>query len=393
MSASTHPSVGESAASLGSVWLPSVAVPSNPPSRTGREPSIPTVQSDCISTYVEQFSQDDLLQFATGRNLTGKLATQLPLLRVPLPKIVRWMESHRNSLPGNPIWNVFELPNNPWAQTGDLIVDAETMDAHSMPHLVESLRQEPACLLKLDWVYESAHWKNFVQELEKAGAQVFREKQFDVGIIDVSGDWNTYVESLGKAHRKSIRRSTRKLQQIGEIQLERLTRFSSREELEIALRQAFEISHRGWKGQQGTSVLSQRGMFEFYLDIAWNLSQENQFELQFLRVGDQRVAFEYGYRDDGIYYSHKVGYDVDYAKYSPGQLLMFLQLEHFFMGDEITLIDTIGVVSDATRKWKPRLQPRYRYLIGTRGLPREWVRVLKSWKPRLKRWMRRDVPE
>ena len=349
---------------------------------------VPTVHLDCVSHFVEQFASDDCLQFATGRNQAGQMAALLPLVRMPA-----FSYKNKNEKPWfsfgqkeNRVWNVLELPNNPWIQTGDLMVDPQLYDAQTLTNLTDSLLQEPPCLLKLDWIYESKYWQELMNALERAGCQVFRQQTFDVGLIDTRGDWESYLAGLSKIHRKGMRRNLRKLEEIGETSLERQSHFASRGALLESLQEAFAIEHRGWKGEQGTSVNSQAGMLEFYTDIAWILAQRNQFELQFLRVGDRRVAFEFGYRAAGTYYSHKVGYEPEFAKYGPGQALMYLQLQEWFANDEIRRVDTIGVLSEATRKWRPTVRPRYRYWVGTRGLPREWVRAIKTWKPRLKQW-------
>ena len=44
-------------------------------------------------------------------------------------------------------------------------------------------------------------------------------------------------------------------------------------------------------------------------------------EVQFLKLEDRAIAFEIGFRSHGTYYSYKIGFDPEFSKFSPGQII------------------------------------------------------------------------
>ena len=63
------------------------------------------------------------------------------------------------------------------------------------------------------------------------------------------------------------------------------------------------------------------------------------------------IAFEYGWSERGVYYTPKVGFDDDYSRFSPGQLLRYFVLEDAFLRADRRAIDYLGPISEATAKW------------------------------------------
>ncbi len=46
-------------------------------------------------------------------------------------------------------------------------------------------------------------------------------------------------------------------------------------------------------------------------------------EVQFLKLDDRAIAFEIGFRSHGTYYSCKIGFDPEFSKFSPGQIITY----------------------------------------------------------------------
>ena len=59
-------------------------------------------------------------------------------------------------------------------------------------------------------------------------------------------------------------------------------------------------------------------------------SENGWLRLSFLRVGEQAVAFQYGFEAGGTYYFLKGGYDPEYRRFAPGKLLLRALLERAF---------------------------------------------------------------
>jgi hypothetical protein len=137
--------------------------------------------------------------------------------------------------------------------------------------------------------------------------------------------------------------------------------------LERLLDVGWQVEDRSWKGPAGTSVLKSPGSREYFLDQARELAQRGELQLSFLRLGGQPIAFEYGYRAGGVYFSHKVGYDAEFRDLAPGQLLMMLLLERDHLDPTMRLTNCMGVLTEAVAKWCTRGRPIGRLVVGTGG--------------------------
>ena len=145
----------------------------------------------------------------------------------------------------------------------------------------------------------------------------------------------------------------------------------------------------GWKGEQLSSLNSHPAIRDFYVKTLQGLAEQGMLEDQFLKLDDRAIAFEIGFRSHGTYYSCKIGFDPEFSKCSPGQIITYFQLQHWFLSDEIQRVDTVGELSEATSKWCDETIRRYRYVIatqiGSRAVLTIWGRV----KPALKRLLKR----
>ena len=140
-------------------------------------------------------------------------------------------------------------------------------------------------------------------------------------------------------------------------------------EVEDWLRRGFEVEHRGWKGRAGTSVLAAPGVFPFFVAQARQLAEWRQLELYFLEADGRCVAFAYGMHAKGVYHSCKIGYDPEYAAYSPGQLLRCQMLERFYASQQCRRLDCQGPLTEAHAAWRPDT-----YAVGRLAVaPGHWL--------------------
>lgn len=296
---------------------------------------------------------------------------------------------------GRSLFTTKSLPNNCWMKAGDLLQEgssrklSESEQAFLYGGIAEEFCDQKSQILEFSWVHQNERWQLLMEELRRRSCYVQREVMFESAFIDINDSWDQYEKSLSKSHRKSIRKCWKNLEKSGKVEFVRSNQFQSKETLKQNLNQAFQIAHRGWKGDAGTSVLSHPGMIEFFTDVGWELALENQFELLLLKVDDRPIAFEVGYKAGRVFYSHKIGYDQKYKQFGPGQLLLHRQLEMWYQNQEIDYIDTMGIVSEATMKWKPRLVPVARYLVANHGPAKVWATAKGQLKPWVKKLLRR----
>ena len=101
-------------------------------------------------------------------------------------------------------------------------------------------------------------------------------------------------------------------------------------------------------------------------------------DLWLLKLDGKTIAFEYCHFAKGVCLSHKISFDPNWERFSPGRLLRYFQLQQYHDDPTCRELDTLGVLCEAKAKWITR---RYRcsrlYLAVGRGLP-SWT--IAGWK-------------
>lgn len=245
------------------------------------------------------------------------------------------------------------LPANEWVSGGDLLVDPTADVDAAIDLLAAAVRNLPWPLLWLDEApLETTRWQSLHWAFGRAAAATLATVQYRVAQIDVGDDWESYRRSWSRKHRQNMASAERRLGGRGDVRLATLCDLAP-QEVEVWLRRGFEVEHRGWKGRAGSSVLAAPGIYPFFAAQARQLAEWRQLELNFLEAGGRPIAFAYGMAAKGVYHSCKIGYDPEYADYSPGQLLRCRMLERFYASGECRRLDCQGPLSAAHAAWRP----------------------------------------
>ncbi len=284
----------------------------------------------------------------------------------------------------------FRLASNPWMQCADLLVDRHLASEETFDQLAFQISGLPASFLFLEGLVETPGVVQLIAALRREGCEVLRQPNFETGLVRIQDSWDEYLASLSKNHRKHMRRSLRRLQQLGPVEFERFHRFDDDWELEQLLGQALAMEDRSWKGCEGSSLIANEDCRQFYIACCRELAAAGMLEIQFLKVGQLRVAFEIGCTAKSTWHSHKVSFDPDFAEFSPGQLLLYLQLKHWHESRDVATVDTMGVLSPAVARWCNESRMRYRYRVAIGGpLSRCMLRGFRRVQPWAGRLLRR----
>ncbi len=252
---------------------------------------------------------------------------------------------------------VTSLARNSWSYAGELLLDVGH-DAHAACRmLADRCRNMRTPLLRFEDVpYKSAHWQMFFSVMSHHQISCRRSDTFSIGTVNIGSDWEVYKANCSKNHRKKMGRMLRRLESVGAVDFHQY-RDLRPDQVTPLLRCGFEMENQGWKGDAGTSALGSRGMFEFYLNQAKSLAADGCLCLSFLSCGGQPIAFEYGWIAKGTYFSPKVAYNPEFAKYSPGHLLLWKMFERFHADPGVKRVDFFGPTTDATSHWSTGSYP------------------------------------
>jgi CelD/BcsL family acetyltransferase involved in cellulose biosynthesis len=334
----------------------------------------PAARAQVIALWVDCFHPGVRFR-ALAVEQNGKLVAALPLFGRPRLKGLVPCGS---------------LPGSCWGGGEMLLVDSDCDRDAVMSKIVGALGRLPWPILSLGLVSpESPRWSGFVAAAERAGLSTSIQTEDRIGQIAIQHDWPAYLARLKGDHRRSKMRYARKLAEAGggtlEIGIPR-----SPDEIEPLLHRAFEVEDRSWKGEQGSSVLKQPGVFEYYCREARLLAEYGHVELAFLQHRGQTIAANYGWTAKGVYYTVKLGYDQTFARYGPGQLMIMALLERLHADRGTRLVDFIGPLRSFHADWATSSYPVGRLIVATPHLlGGSMFRALVQWKPRVKRFQQR----
>jgi len=108
--------------------------------------------------------------------------------------------------------------------------------------------------------------------------------------------------------------------------------------------QAFEtflaLEKASWKGAQGTALLSDSRDAAFVRNLLQQLAARQNASVALLRVNGEAVAAQVLMYCGATAYTWKTAFDANYAKYSPGTLLIDRVTDELFAGSDVDAINS-----------------------------------------------------
>ncbi|MGL5114706.1 MAG: GNAT family N-acetyltransferase, partial [Beijerinckiaceae bacterium] len=159
--------------------------------------------------------------------------------------------------------------------------------------------------------------------------------------------------SLSSSMRKRLRSKRRSLEEMGAL---RFTVHSDPATLQEAFRSFMAVEASGWKGENGTALLTRPQDARYVEAVLRALAQHDRAFVATLDAGARTMAAGLFLRDGGEVFFWKTAYDGALAKLSPGVIFDQFVTEHLFAQDWFRLLDTAtdDSVDPATLIWRER---------------------------------------
>ncbi|HEX8792803.1 MAG TPA: GNAT family N-acetyltransferase [Polyangiaceae bacterium] len=185
-------------------------------------------------------------------------------------------------------------------------------DASALPTVWRGIRESRGWdALELRSVPADSPLATTLPELARAdGCAVHLVETHRAPWFDVDG----IEERLHRRFRGDMRRLER---QLGGVELERVSCFDR-----AALADLFRLEAAAWKGAAGTAIACDPKLVRFYTALVRVFARQRRLTLAFLRAQGKRVAAQLALEDGATYYLLKVGYDPEFSRFGPGQILV-----------------------------------------------------------------------
>jgi len=158
-------------------------------------------------------------------------------------------------------------------------------------------------------------------------------------------------DHISSKFRNNLRRARKRLSELGECTF---ATAESAPALEQAFSEFIDVEASGWKSQRGgrRAIKLHAEQVAFYLNLLRRFSGEGGCHIHLLKLDDKPIAANFVIRAGDTLYSLKSGYDEEYRKMAPGQLLREYVINRYSADSSVKYFDMITDY-DWLRQWRP----------------------------------------
>ena len=202
------------------------------------------------------------------------------------------------------------------------IVAADASAARSMAR--ELFRDAPAQVSLTGLDPEGTSFKVCKDAAEEAGFRVITRPHLLSPYAGMEYGWNEYKRNLHSHLLRNLRRGRKQLEEKGQLVVEIVSGGAA---LDARLEEAMQVEASGWKGTLGTAILSRPHTLQFYREMVQWAAEHGVLRLYLLRHAGRVLTMCLTLQQHGVCYMLKGGYDEEFKRYSPGNILTEALLE------------------------------------------------------------------
>ncbi|WP_424630857.1 GNAT family N-acetyltransferase [Bradyrhizobium sp. SYSU BS000235] len=137
--------------------------------------------------------------------------------------------------------------------------------------------------------------------------------------------------------RKKLRQDWNRLSALGKLEV---VNERSGDAARAAFEQFLDLERRSWKGAEGTAILCDDHDAQFTRKLIGDLADDGNASVALLRLDDRPIAAQVVMYCGTTAYTWKIAFDSEFAKYSPGSLLVDKLPEQLFSSSNVQVIDS-----------------------------------------------------
>ena len=207
-------------------------------------------------------------------------------------------------------------------------------------------------------------------------------------VLEVNGtDWETYYETrLSSKQRALHRRRIRQLEKLGTLET---TIARTREELEPALEEAFELHSLRWEGRPDRSDFGTEAGRQFHREATAAIAERDVPRIVTLRLDGRAIAFAYYFALEGAMHCYRLAFDTELQRFSPGLVNRYDTLEYAFR-EGASRIEFLGGLERYKVELTDRIEPLHEGLGLTDSVAGKVVVSARLNGVRLRRFAKRS---
>jgi CelD/BcsL family acetyltransferase involved in cellulose biosynthesis len=172
--------------------------------------------------------------------------------------------------------------------------------------------------------------------------------------IALDDGWTEPMQKFTPRRRSDLRRMQRLADSLGSVQYEVTT--PGAEQVGPLLKEAFRVEAASWKGRTGTALADDMDARHFFTLYATDAAAQGMLRICFLRIDGRAVAMQLAAECHHRFWLLKIGYDEQYARCSPGSLLMLHTLAYAARRG-LKSYELLGTDEPWTQAWSTTVRP------------------------------------
>ena len=165
-------------------------------------------------------------------------------------------------------------------------------------------------------------------------------------IVETTGAFEDWRAVSKKRWGAPLERFRRKMGREHEL---RITVNAPPADLAAELERGFAVEGSGWKGREGTAIVSRPETERFYRAIAERFHARGELACSSIELDGRMIAWDLSLLHDGRVFLVKTGYDEEFRRFAPGLVLRLCVVEDCFARG-LAAHELLGHVDD----WKPK---------------------------------------
>ncbi len=203
-----------------------------------------------------------------------------------------------------------------------LVADEEAAAA-----LLGEVMERPSTGLELVGVPVEGGWPERLAAAADLSRATVVETSYGSPYVDTTGDLEEWRKANKKRWKAPLEKKRRKMDRDHEAEFAISVAPAN---LEAELEDGLRVEGSGWKGENGTAILSQPETAAFYRGAARAFDARDELRFSRIALDGKTITFDFGLLHGGRLYSLKVGYDEGFRSLAPALVMRLSMIERCF---------------------------------------------------------------
>ena len=260
-------------------------------------------------------------------------------------------------------FNILEIPDQDHIDLSDFIYNPKSNPRDCVTALVNFLEKQrdiPWDILRLPHLLADSPTVQALDSLDHHSITIEKGGHSDVIPCNASS-YDNLLSSFSKNFRGNLRKPRNRLSKQKNVQVHS---FRNEKDLMQGYQNFLEVEASGWKGKNGTgtAIKLHPVLIDFYKRLIKEFSRTGECEINLLTIDNKCIAGQFCLVVNDCLYMLKIGYDPEYSKLAPGNMLLENTITRLIANPRIKNLSLItGTKWHAD--WKPESYKVFRYLL------------------------------